>query len=74
MLLTLTKHMDVMLYQFRWSSYAVDLLLNPCLLSSRTKLILVHFQISRADQIPVHKKGDKQIINNYRLVSLLSFL
>ena len=47
--LNINMHMVIM-YKFVLSSYAVNLLLNPCLSFSRTALILVHFQISGRDQ------------------------
>ena len=50
----------MMAFHFEWSSYVVNLLLSLCL----------WFLI--ANRIPVLKKGDKPIGDNYRPVSLLS--
>ena len=59
MLLTLTKHMDTMTFQFECSSYAVNLLsmiFNNCIDTGTFPDIW-----KRSNIIPVHKKGDKRI-------------
>ena len=77
MLLTLIKHIDMMIYlSIRMIKLCSKSVVKPllCLSFSRTALILVHFQISawkRSNIVPVHKKGDEQIVDNYRPVSIL---
>ena len=75
MLSTLTKHSGMMTFQFGWSSYVVNLLLSLRLWFLITVLILVAIFPDiwkQSNIIPVHKKSDKQIVDNYGPVSLLS--
>ena len=61
--------MGMMTFQFGWSSYVVNLLLslsmifNDCIDTGTFPDI---WKLSNI--IPVHKKSDKQIVDNYRPV------
>ena len=64
----------MMTFQFGWSSYVVNLLLSLRLWFLITVLILVAIFTDiwkQSNIIPVHKKSDKQIVDNYGPVSLL---
>ena len=63
--------MFMMTFQFGWSSHAVNpktlsMTLNNCIDIGTLPDIW-----EQSNLIPVHKKGNKQIVDNYRPVSLL---
>ena len=62
--------MVMMIYQFEWSSCAIisaiSLIYKNCINSGISPNIW-----KKSNVVPVYKKGDKQVVENYRPVSLL---
>ena len=64
--------MDMTMYQLEWQKVVVSQLLYPWKLYLRNHLKGILLEVwKKYNVVPVHKKGDKTLIKNYRHVSLL---
>ena len=59
----------MIIFRFEWLNFALALSLIHLLWSFKTLWLLAQWK--RANIVPIHKKNDKQIVSNYRPVSLL---